>query len=408
MNLCCCPICQLPFPTHELERHANSHFEDDELARDTELARQIALAPLTPPHHDNDLYVDVPFGLICGGTSEASTSQSPENNYFDKAKHIDEKICHIISLQCKASLYEVQRGLITLLKNCLESETGNSTSLLSGYVDHFQSIRSEDAGWGCGWRNIQMACSHLLMKRPEAREVLFGGCGFVPDIASLQRWLEVAWERGFDIVGSFHFNGKVSGSKKWIGATEYAALFSSFGLRARIVDFGGTSSQKNTGLIYGPMDKFVSRKKVDNVDNTHKLSGFSSMKDKGYQVLIDWVWSYFSDGRLTDSCKHGVVVTEKMPLYFQHDGHSRTIVGVQVNHQRDGRKQCNLLILDPGDSTEALEGSLASKFGWQKLIKRGVHTLKKPQYQLCYVDPGLACDEEMERLKNFNGAWSGF
>lgn len=31
----------------------------------------------------------------------------------------------------------------------------------AGDVDHFQSEKS-DSGWGCGWRNIQMVCSHLL------------------------------------------------------------------------------------------------------------------------------------------------------------------------------------------------------------------------------------------------------
>lgn len=35
------------------------------------------------------------------------------------------------------------------------------------------------------------------------------------------------------------------------------------------------------------------------------------------------------------------------PLYFQHDGHSRTIVGIQVKRQRNGMQQYNLLILDP-------------------------------------------------------------
>lgn len=36
------------------------------------------------------------------------------------------------------------------------------------------------------------------------------------------------------------------------------------------------------------------------------------------------------------------------PLYFQHDGHSRTIVGIQVKHQRNGILHYNLLVLDPG------------------------------------------------------------
>ena len=37
------------------------------------------------------------------------------------------------------------------------------------------------------------------------------------------------------------------------------------------------------------------------------------------------------------------------PLYFQHNGHSRTIVGIQVKHQQNGMHQFNLLILDPSD-----------------------------------------------------------
>ena len=35
--------------------------------------------------------------------------------------------------------------------------------------------------------------------------------------------------------------------------------------------------------------------------------------------------------------------------------------------------------------TAALKTSLKENDGWQKLIKRGVHTLKKPQYQVIYL-----------------------
>lgn len=88
-----------------------------------------------------------------------------------------------------------------------------------------------------------MLISHLLMQRQEAKEVLFGDSRFVPDIASLQRWLEIAWERDFDALGYDHFNQNIYGSRKWIGTTESAALFRSFGLRARIVDFGSKGNR---------------------------------------------------------------------------------------------------------------------------------------------------------------------
>lgn len=89
-------------------------------------------------------------------------------------------------------------------------------------------------------------------------------------------------------------------------------------------------------------------------------------------------------------------------MYFQHDGHSRTIIGVQAKHQQNEILPYNLLVLDPAHSTAALERSLKQKIGWQKLIKKDRNTLKKPQYQLCYVDPGIASEEEMEELKTID------
>ncbi|KAL2921571.1 Zinc finger-containing ubiquitin peptidase 1 [Bienertia sinuspersici] len=401
MDYSYCPVCENPIPIHEIERHVNHHFEDAEVAKDMELAQQIALAPPSPPQIDRSFCLDIDPESVFEEVPESSTSrdQRSVSSSKDEPKDIDEKICYIISLQSRETFYKVEVGIMTLLKKCLEHE--NSTSLLSGYVDHFQSVKSEDMGWGCGWRNIQMISSHLLMERPETRSVLFGGSGYVPEIGSLQKWLEVAWQRGFDIVGSNYFKGKIYGSKKWIGTTECAAILCSFGLRAKIVDFGGKGG-KGVGRAHGPMDKFVVRREVDKKEAPAKFGDGSANNSKGYQALIDWVWTYFAKHESNES-RHRVVVTNKMPLYFQHHGHSRTIIGIQVKHQKNGLKQYNLLVLDPAHSTEALESSLKENFGWQKFLKRGLHTLKKPQYQLCYVDPGIAQAEELEHLKNFTG-----
>ncbi|XAR52109.1 hypothetical protein NMG60_11020013 [Bertholletia excelsa] len=414
-----CPICYQSVPTPELERHASSHFDDEELARDMELAQQIAVAPRSPP------YTPAPAAT----SHQSSTSRCTERTSDGAESDSNEKICNLISSQIRATIYKVEAGLTMLLRKCLELDSENSVSVLSGYVDHFQSIDSEDAGWGCGWRNIQMLSSHLLMHRQDAREVLFGGSGFVPDIASLQRWLEIAWERGFDILGSSHFDHQIYGKKSWVGTTECAALFRSFGLRARIVDFDSKDNKQNSLChggsrinIYGPMDRYLSRGDADipesstdrqgkpsyssicirNDTETSIYSKSVSRSEKGQQILVDWVWNYFSDNRLTRWDNTCVIVSEKPPLYFQHDGHSRTIVGVQVKHQQKGIQQFNLLILDPAHKTAALERSLKEKVGWQKLIKRGVHTLRKPQYQLCYIDPGIAYEEEIEQLKTLD------
>ncbi|XP_057535386.1 uncharacterized protein LOC130813414 isoform X2 [Amaranthus tricolor] len=400
MDCSICPVCENLISIHEIERHVNNHLEDDEVMKDMRLAQQIALAPPSPPQIDRSCCFDWDCDSEFGGFPESSMSRDKETNSSNEEQtDIDLQIGCIISVQIKEIFYKIEAGLINMLKNCLEKE--NSTSLLSGYVDHFQSIRSEDVGWGCGWRNIQMVTSHLLMERPEAREVLFGGTGFVPDIGSLQRWLEVAWRRGFDIVGSNSFKGKIYGSNKWIGTTECAAILCSFGLRAKIVDFDRKGRDKDVGRVCGPMDRFVVRNEIDLKEGLAKFGDGSTQNIKGNQALIDWVWNYFSKNESKESLRRRVVATNKMPLYFQHQGHSRTIIGIQVKNEKNGLKKYNLLVLDPAHNTEALERSLRENFGWQKLFKRGLHTLRKPQYQLCYVDPGIAQAAEIELLKNF-------
>ena len=70
-------------------------------------------------------------------------------------------------------------------------------------------------------------------------EALFHGCGFVPDLLSLQAWLECAWKGGFDTAGGDMLGNAAQHSDQWIGTTECAALLRFFGLKAQIIDFTG-------------------------------------------------------------------------------------------------------------------------------------------------------------------------
>ncbi|PNX93445.1 zinc finger with UFM1-specific peptidase domain protein [Trifolium pratense] len=387
-----CPFCELSVPSHQLQRHANDHFHDPSDDADHMLLQQM-----------RDIFYILQSRQSVSGSGYEAVSGDCNYRYGGETSRdngqckMDEQISCLIGLQTRGNFYKVELGLTTLLRNCLESETENLKSILSGYVDHFQSLDSEDAGWGCGWRNIQMLSSHLLAQRQEAREVLFGGSGFVPDIPSLQRWLEIAWEKGFDAPGASQLDHVVYGSKKWIGTTECAALLRSFALRARVVDFG--PKEESQSVVGTSVDKAVDKARNDKTDNNEVKNS------EAYQVLMDFVWNYFSNENTIQFGQQHVVISEKTPLYFQHDGHSRTIVGVQAKHQQNGYLAYNLLVLDPAHSTPALERSLKKKIGWQKLVKKGRNTLKKPQYQLCYVDPGIASEEEMENLKTIDSVF---
>jgi hypothetical protein len=203
----------------------------------------------------------------------------------------------------------------------------------------------------------------LASRGSQVAKVLFGGSNYIPDVQSLQAWIEVAWAAGFDVQGAEQLGGHLQGSSRWIGSTEAAALLGYFGIPAKIIDFG--------------VDSQVSK-------------GGSSPAGRS---LMDWTCAYFSEGP-ADQDEHttvgravDVVLTGKPPLYLQHEGHSRTIIGVERRDYGDGREpdMC-LLLLDPGVPPPALREALENKEMpvWQRLIKRGGHTLRQSQFQVLY------------------------
>eukprot|EP00271_Cylindrocystis_brebissonii_P017407 TRINITY_DN4525_c1_g1_i2.p1 TRINITY_DN4525_c1_g1~~TRINITY_DN4525_c1_g1_i2.p1 ORF type:complete len:699 (-),score=217.84 TRINITY_DN4525_c1_g1_i2:1032-3128(-) len=682
-----CPICYEVLASNDLERHADEHFEAEERQEQQRLQRQQQPAQQQQQRQQ-------------GSGQHLESALSSPLQILSRDTALQGKVQDLINSQ-EPECFPEDKGLLKLLNKCLSAEGDDSLRearkgakggglkrdvMLSGPVVHICSRRKEDLGWGCGWRNIQMLVVGLLLSGDEsARKVLFGGCGFVPTVSSLQRWLELAWRAGFDTSGAAQLSASVAGTRKWIGATECAALLRFFGLRARIVDFkqkpksqqrlqqqqrqeqqqqqqqqqqlqqqqqqqqqqlqfqqqqqqqyqlqqqqqqlqleqqqvgnrmkggngtlqqhegpvrerGGTGGGRGAGADaqemfegdrarndsereQGRPDK---RRKQDNDDpdqtNCHTTdanderppapdltgglaandtplrqggmeshldravrlcdenmssrsigsAGFqetararargSNIEESGHTIgrdgrgsgegatgsgeprelsmddtnlnlsgkgqlsmntkaqnemersgtsgggmqegqnrsgnggrepvasasgsggwqggsgsgrgvggvvrpqlhhkLGEWVWDYFAEGQQSAglnqkdaSASSSVYCSNKTPLYFQHEGHSRTIVGIE-KRQRQGSKagrlqggeagdsteeeEMYLLVLDPSQKPEELERALRAGKGWQRFVKRGLRTLKQAEYQLCYVEPGLAQGAEWEELK---------
>ncbi|KAK3255859.1 hypothetical protein CYMTET_34982, partial [Cymbomonas tetramitiformis] len=169
--------------------------------------------------------------------------------------------------------------------------------------------------------------------------------------------------------------------------------------------------------------------------------------DSTHTALVEWIWKYFTAGEPAELGK-SYVATSKPPLYFQHQGHSRTVVGIE-RRRRSGSAadEAILLILDPSQArhigprrsmphrvlrpdfklqpsfdasvqpdghcavwvpaelgkperTKDLARALRSQSKWQPLLKRGVHTLRKAEYQLVYVAEGVVGEpKELAQLK---------
>ena len=114
-------------------------------------------------------------------------------------------------------------------------------------------------------------------------------------------------------------------------------------------------------------------------------------------ALAAWVWRYFttddvSGQPLPPRLGEQVLVSARPPLFLQHDGHSRTVVGIEKRRAAAGAaEETFLLILDPGTHPAELGAALRRKAGWERLLKRGVATLsRKSEYQLVFVEPGVA------------------
>ena len=96
------------------------------------------------------------------------------------------------------------------------------------------------------------------------------------------------------------------------------------------------------------------------------------------------------------------------PWRLQHEGHSSTIVGIErrrlggdpgAEAGGGGTWAHTLLLLDPGERGASLAAALSERQGWQRLVKRGAHTLRCSQYQVLFVERGVAAGAELEQLK---------
>ncbi|XP_024543195.1 zinc finger with UFM1-specific peptidase domain protein isoform X1 [Selaginella moellendorffii] len=465
-----CPVCGCAVDDGDLDRHVNEHLDQEQIERDEEFARAQDRLFNSVVEWESSLFSlnarqSVHFELVGNplDTGSSSQQQQQQQEQFVAARPSSSRdgcpweVPAVIASQERDSFVPVEEGFVDLLRKCVVAEQQRpSAYALTSFIDHYQST-SHDLGWGCGWRNIQMLSSHLLARDEAYRKALFGGAGFVPTIAALQQWLEIAWSKGFDSDGAEHFNGAIYGSQKWIGTTECAALLRLFGVRARIVDFkaltrttGGKVPSKRVAKRPGARQQNDSERGIVQHWNAHcdscgmyPIRGprFSSSKqqdcdlcfvcfknqpgrsheferiekpspkacggdfeDYNHQRLVDWVWNYYTeeDRDHVENRQPLVIISRRPPLYFQHQGHSRTIVGIQRRRKLGGPEEAFLLVLDPSQRTEELVKALRAKTGWQKLIKRGVHTLKRAAYQVCHIDPGIAQGKELENLKNLS------
>ena len=105
--------------------------------------------------------------------------------------------------------------------------------------------------------------------------------------------------------------------------------------------------------------------------------------------MFKWIWDYFSSG--ADFIG---------PLYLQHQGHSRTVIGVEKTTVNTLR----LLILDPSFARKRIEAiRTVDSDSSIAFLRRPIGHMKKPQFQIVAVDGLMTDDTEYERSKLLHG-----
>jgi len=213
--------------------------------------------------------------------------------------------------------------------------------------ERVSNVAAPNDYWTCGYRNVQILIGHLLQRKSSPLPQLFAGA--VPDVESLQVELERLWRLGYDPEGCQQLGGVVRGTQKWIGTSEACVLLRGQSVRCNIVAFRGGDAVSAAAAV------------------------------------VEYAWRHFQGGieaEGSSSSQYGIKVSSRPPLYLQHDGHSRTIVGIQRRYEQGGKRTEFLLVLDPGLGPQGFEdfaSSVERGHGWERYVSGASRHYKKRQ-----------------------------
>ncbi|KAJ5126243.1 hypothetical protein N7448_005554 [Penicillium atrosanguineum] len=284
-------------------------------------AKRLGRSELGPHAHEKKMPSWLKKMLDKGGRTTKQTQITPDGKL---ARHtrVENETEHIIPV---------------IAKLCEQDKSVQRAFLCSPKVRHVCKMPRE--GGFCGYRNIQMLVSYITKAQAPGHEKFPRG---VPTILEIQDLIEQAWDMGFNSTGRTETGG-IKGTRKFIGTPEAQALFMSLGIQCDASSLAESKDMRACDSLYMGVAAYF--RSVCSVDDTEK-----------------------------------VFKTDLPPIYFQHQGHSMTIVGFEI---RDNG-HANLLVLDPMFKTspgiQRLIGSSARSDNPARLLKayrRGSSYLQK-------------------------------
>ncbi|CAH8654504.1 unnamed protein product [Heterobilharzia americana] len=244
-----------------------------------------------------------------------------------------------------------------------------------------------------GWLNSRwnlIMYTFLLIRIPEFRKRLFGSLSAMPSIWKLQALLESAWSLGFDPLGASQISSTINSNK---------------------ISSGSTGS----GVVSIPAD---GRNLIGLVDSTACLGVRSSIIEcrapsgpgGTHPYLLTHIYSYISSGNSSGVSNEAVT----LPMLLQHEGHSRIVIGVEVD---EDEKPIALVVLDPDVPPEAMRQVIKAadysvsnpnadlsrlSFGpyhWMDVLgsmRVDITQLVQPQYQVLQINGLIETDIDLQ------------
>ncbi|KAJ1976624.1 hypothetical protein H4R34_003905 [Dimargaris verticillata] len=236
--------------------------------------------------------------------------------------------------------------------------------LCAPHVECTSSTR-RDRHWTCGYRNTQTLLSALIPQDPQLAARL-QRC--VPTIRQLQQALELAWRQGHDPVGASQLGHRVVNTQKWIGPTEVYCILQALQVNAQLIDFHRPTGSQGS---HPALVRFVERYYTGQLpilphhgESALALLNSPCLTTPLHDTTLPIQW------------------TNLPPLYWQHAGHSRVIIGVEYVNTA----ATHLLVYDPEVPIERYHQSLTAADALLALVRVPIAQLAAhQQYQLLMV-----------------------
>ena len=215
--------------------------------------------------------------------------------------------------------------------------------------------------WSCGFRNLQMVLSYILSSvarsKSYAQHTLYNqhisetneNVGIkLPSIRQIQSSMEHMWKEGYDQKGAKHYRSKLVGKRSYVGAVEVCTYLTFQRVDSTVVQF--LSCHESRSLL----GKFVIRYFESRFRDRHCML----LNEVGSRILVndimeeierdgDPVQQNKDDKSSFEQDRGGSCVPSIAPIYLQWEGHSVTIIGVEILNDHS----FNLLLLDPNRKT---------------------------------------------------------